>query len=220
MPESQNLFGDETDVPQSQGVAELNIDTPSIEDLEKAEEEGKVRVFACHTGIGTARIALSFEDAIEKVKNAEVQVVNSEATLLDNLAVAEVRLRSDVKGKRKSVADRLAAARARAGSVTQTAGASTTAAASPRSSATAGAYGTGLVANRSAVGRAKEVQMIQYYFVDHRKPIEVIYGSAAPMPHELDDDMDLPNTKAIFNTTGQIKDLTITDFFRAKEKAV
>ena len=92
---------------QSQGVAELNIDTPSIDELEKAEGEGKVRVFACHTGVGTARIALSFEDAIEKVKNPEVQVVNSEATLLDNLAVTEVRLRSDVKGKRKSVADRL-----------------------------------------------------------------------------------------------------------------
>ena len=71
MPESQNSFGDDTDGSQSQGVAGLQIDTPSIEELEKAEEERKVRVFACHTGIGTARIALSFEDAIENVKKVQ-----------------------------------------------------------------------------------------------------------------------------------------------------
>ena len=62
--------------------------------------------------------------------------------------------------------------------------------------------------------------MIQYYFIDHPKPIKVIYDAVTPAPHELDDDMDLPNTKAIFNTAGQIKDLTISDFFKAKEKAI
>ena len=90
------------------------IDTPSIADLEKAEEEGKVRVYACHTGVGSARIALTFEQAIDGVSNPAVQVVNSESNLLDNLAAAEVRLQA--AGRRKTLADRLAAARARAGS--------------------------------------------------------------------------------------------------------
>jgi len=176
-----------------------------------------VRVFACHTGVGTARIAVTFEKAIENVKNPEVQVVNSEATLLDNLAVAEVRLRTDVAGKRKTLAERLAEARARAGAKSHARKAT---AASPRAAAKSGAYGSGMLVNRSAVGRAKETQMIQYYFIDHPKAIQVIQGTGAPFPHELDDDMDLPNTKAIFNTAGQVKDLTITDFFQAKQKAI
>ena len=215
--DAQNSADDGADESQSQGTAELEIDTPSIEELEKAEEEGKVRVYACHTGIGSARIALSFEKAIEGVTNPEVQVVNSEATLLDNLAAAEVRLKA--AGKRKSLTDRLAEARARAGSKSH---AKTSAVASaPRSAAASGAYRAGsMLLNRSAVGRAKEVQLIQYYFIDFPKPIIVEHGPSVPFAYELDDDMDLPNTKAIFNTAGQVKDTTITDFFRAKDKAV
>ena len=205
------------DESQSQGVAQLEIETPSIEELEKAEYEKKVRVFACHTGVGKARIALSFEKAIQGVKDAAVQVVNSESTLLDNLAVAEVRLRAS--GKRESIADRLAAARARAGAKSH-ASTGSVAAASPSVTSTSGSYGSGMLVNRSAHGRAKETQLIQYYFIDHPAPIEVKHGSAVPFAHELDDDIDLPNTKAIFNTAGQVKDLTITDFFRAKEKAI
>ena len=114
-PDSHNQFDDTDGDSQLQGEAELTIETPSIEDLEEAESQGKVRVFACHTALGAARIALSFEKAIKDVKNAEVQVINSESTLLDNLAVVEVRLRKDMTGKHKSLADRLAEARARAG---------------------------------------------------------------------------------------------------------
>ena len=65
--------------------------------------------------------------------------------------------------------------------------------------------------------------MIQHYFIDHPKAIKVVQGSDASYPHELDDDMDLPNVKAIFDltTTGtQMKDLSSTDFFKAKEKAI
>ena len=211
---------DGADESNAQGNADLQIETPSMEQLETAETEGKIRVYACQTGVGTARIALSFEEAIDGVKNPEVQVINSEDALLDNLAVAEVRLRTDTKGKRKSIADRLKAARMRAGAQSHATKASTTAAASPRAAASRGEYGSGMLVARSAVGRAKETQLIQYYFIDHPTPIKVVHGLGAPFPHELDDDMDLPNTKAIFNTTGQIKDLTITDFFRAKEKAV
>ena len=217
-PDSHNSFSDVSDESQTQGTKELSIETPTTEELEKAEEEGKVRVYACHTDVGSARIAVSFEKAIEGVRNPEVQVVNSESTLLDNLAVAEVRLRTDVSGKRKSLSDRLAEARARAGAKSH---ARTSAvASSPKASATAGAYGGGMLVNRSAVGRAKETQMIQYYFIDCPTPIKVEHGSSVPFPSELDDDMELPNTKAIFNTAGQVKDLTITDFFKAKEKAI
>ena len=77
-----------------------------------------------------------------------------------------------------------------------------------------------MLVNRSAVGRAKAVQLIQYYFIDYPKPIKVEQGPSVPFAYELDDDMDLPNTKAIFNTSGQVKDMTITDFFRAKDKAI
>ena len=218
VPESQNSFDDVRDDSQLQGDKELSIDTPTTEELEKAEEDGKVRVYACHTGVGSARIAISFEKAIEGVRNPEVHVVNSESALLDNLAVAEVRLRSDVSGKRRSLSDRLADARARAGakSHARTSGV----ASSPKTSSAAGAYGGGMLVNRSAVGRAKETQMIQYYFIDCPTAIKVDYTSNVPFPSELDDDMELPNTKAIFNTAGQVNDLTITDFFKAKAKAI
>ena len=129
-----------------------------------------------------------------------------------------MRLRSDNSGKRKTLSDRLAAARARAGAKSHPHKASTYTAASP--SASAGAYGSGVVVNRSAVGRAKETQMLQYYFIDHPQAIKVLEGVQVPFPHELDDEMDLPNSKAIFNTAAHIKDLTITDFFKAKEKAI
>ena len=62
--------------------------------------------------------------------------------------------------------------------------------------------------------------MIQYFFINYPHPIKVVHGAEAPFPYELDDEMELPNTKAIFNTAGQAKDLTITDFFKAKEKAI
>ena len=219
--ESDNGFDDDTEseAQSQQGTASLSIETPSIEELEQAEADGKVRVFACHTDVGTARIAVSFDKAIANVRNPEVQVINSESTLLDNLAVAEVRLRADTSNKRKTLSDRLAEARARAGasSHAQKRGA---AAASPRaSSSVSGKSGSGLLVNRSAVGRAKETQMIQHFFVDHPEAISVAQGSEVPFPHELDDDMDLPNTKAIFNVTA-VKDLTITDFYKAKEKAI
>ena len=214
-PESQNSFGDGDEDSQSQGTSELEIDMPSMGELEQAEAEGKVRVYACHTEVGKARIAVSFEKAIEDVNNPEVQVVNSETTLLDNLAVAEVRLRAS--GKRKSLSDRLAEARARAGARSH---AHKSSGIPAPSISTSGAYRAGMLVNRSAVGRAKETQMIQYYFIDCPTPIKVVHGADVPFTHELDDEMELPNSKAIFNVAGQVKDLTITDFFKAKEKAI
>ena len=158
LPESQNGFDDTDESSQSQGTADLAIETPSIEELEQAETDGKVRVFACHTGVGTARIAVTFDKAIVGVKNPEVQVINSESSLLDNLAVAEVRLRADKEGKRKTLSDRLAEARARAGAKSH-AQKSSGAAAAP-SPSLSGALGSGLLVHRSAVGRAKETQML------------------------------------------------------------
>ena len=189
-----------------------------MEELEQEEEEGKIRVYACHTGVGTARIALTFEQTIENVKNPEVQVINSEDTLVDNLVVAEVKLRKDVSGKRKTLSDRLAEARTKAGAKSH----AKSSAAAPLSNQypSSGAYGSGLMVNISAVGRVKETQMIQHYFIDCNQPIRVASGAEVPFPHELDDDMDLPNTKAIFNMSGNMKDLTITDFFKEKEKAI
>ena len=158
---------------------------------------------------------MSFDKAIAGVSNAEVQVVNSESSLLDNLAKAEVRLRNDKQNAKRSIADRLAAARARAGT------GATSNTSSTSSGTNTGGYHTRFLVGRSAVGRAKEVQMIQHHFIDHTQPIKVVYGAEAPYPHELDEDMDLPNAKAIFDlTTGKMKDLSITDFFKAKEKAI
>ena len=113
--ESRSQVEGEDDA-DTQGKQALQIDSPSVQELEAAEADGKVRVFACHVAVGQARIALSFDAAIAGVSNPEVQVVNSEDTLLDNLAVAEVRLRKDKSIAKKSLSDRLAAARARAGS--------------------------------------------------------------------------------------------------------
>ena len=45
-PDSQNSFGDFSDESQSQGNTDLEIETPSMEELEKAENGGKVSVFA------------------------------------------------------------------------------------------------------------------------------------------------------------------------------
>lgn len=210
-PMSQNSFGD--DESYSQG--NLEIETPSFEELEQAEAKGQVRVFACHTDVGYARIALTFEKTIVNVNNPEVQVVNSESTLLDKLAVAEVRLRSDNSSKRKTLSDRLAEARARASARSRVH--SSAAVTALRSSTSLGEYESGMLLNRSAVGRAKETQMIQYYFVDFPKEISVVHGLGTPFPHELDDDMDLPNTKAISNTT---RDIDVEEFFKAKEKAI
>ena len=98
-----------------QGDAELEIDIPTMEELQKAEEEGQVRVYACHTDIGKARITVAFDDAIAGVNNPAVQVVNSHSTLLDNLAEAEVRLKQDKMHVNKSLAYRLAEARKRVG---------------------------------------------------------------------------------------------------------
>ena len=84
--ETQTQVEGEDDAADVQGRQSVKIDTPSIQELEAAEADGKVRVFACHTDVGQARIALLFDKAIAGVSNPEVQVVNSEATLLDNLA--------------------------------------------------------------------------------------------------------------------------------------
>ena len=100
--EQQKDEGEEED---KQGEGGLAID---------AEDEGQVCVFACHTDVGTARIALTFDKAIAGVKNPAVQVINSKSSLLDNLAEAEVRLRKDKQYVRKSLTDRLEEARARA----------------------------------------------------------------------------------------------------------
>ena len=212
---------DQQEDEESQGKQQLQIETPSIQELEAAEADGKVRVFACHTEVGKARIALSFDKAIAGVSNPAVQVINSESTLLDNLAVAEVKLRNDKSHARKSVSDRLAEARKRAGAKSHAVSGSSPSAAATTPNANAGGYHTRVVGGRSAVGRAKEVQMIQHHFIDHQTPIKVVFGAEAPYPYELDEDMDLPNAKAIFDvTTSRLKDLTITDFFKAKEKSL
>ena len=198
-----------------QGKSELQIELPSMEQLEQKEKEGQIRVFACHTDIGTARIALSFDEAIAGVNNPAVQVINSKATLLDNLAEAEVRLRNDKMHVRKSIADRLAAARARAGASSHA-----------RKEATGpiksqpqrkGRNESGAFVGVSAVGRAKQTRMILHHFLGDLDPIETNHDQV-PFLHELDEDMDLPDSKAAFNPT--MRDISITDFFTAKEKSL
>ena len=60
-------------------------------------------------------MAVTFDEAIVGVKDPEVRFINSESSLLDNLAEAEVRLRRDKVNKKKTLTDRLAEARVRAG---------------------------------------------------------------------------------------------------------
>ena len=209
--EDEGVEKEYEDADDVQGKPKLDIEIPSMEKLQEAEEKGQVRVFACHTGVGTARVAMSFEDAIKGAKNAAVQVINSKSTLLDNLADAEVRLRNDTTHVRKSMADRLAEARARAG-----------AASHPKktpSQKTNKGQSVGAFAGLSAVGRAKETRMILHHFLGDATPIRTT-TSEVPFIHELDEDMDLPDTKATFNPAANMKDLTIKDFFNAKEKAM
>ena len=169
-------------------------------------------MYACQVTIGRARVALSFEEAIDGVKNPTVQVINAKSTLLDNLAEAEIRLRNDTTNVRKSMADRLAEARARAGSSSHSRKSSKPKPAKRGQSL--GAFG-GL----SAVGRAKETRMILHHFLGDAEPIETS-EIGVPYMHELDEDMDLPDTKSTFNPAANMKDLTIKDFFNAKEKAM
>ena len=198
-----------------QGKAPLDIEIPSVEKLQEAEDKGQVRVFACHTDIGTARVAVTFDDAIRGVKNPSVQVINAKSTLLDNLAEAEIRLRNDKTNVRKSMQDRLAEARARAGAASH---AKKTAPA--HKSSRAEGEKLGAFVGTSAIGRAKETRMITFHFLnDEFTPIVTSFDQM-PFMHELDEDMDLPDTKAQFNPAAAIKDLTVKDFFNAKEKAL
>ena len=41
--------------PDNQGTDELDIEIPTMQKLQEAEEKGQVRVFACHADIGKAR---------------------------------------------------------------------------------------------------------------------------------------------------------------------
>ena len=66
-------------------------------------------------GYRQGKVAVTFEDVIRGVKDPSVQVINSQSTLLENLANAEIRLRRDKTQVRKSLQDRLAEVRARAG---------------------------------------------------------------------------------------------------------
>ena len=207
---------DVDEASDTQGDGELEIELPTMEELQKAEEESQVRVYACHTDIGKARIALAFEDAIAGVNNPAVQVVNSHSTLLDNLAEAEVRLKNDKKHVKKSLADRLAAARKRAGASSH-ARKEATGPIKPAPRKKGQSVGT--FASFGAVGRAKETKMISYHFLSELQAIETNYDQV-PFRHELDEDMELPDTKASFNPAATIKDLTIKDFFNAKEKAL
>ena len=107
--------------------------------------------------------------AIQGVKDPTVILVNSETTLLDNLAAAEVRLRSDNEGKKKAIAVRLADARARAGASSharKSAGASANLASNstglPQSSAY-GQYREGSLGS-NALSRVKETQMLLHHF--------------------------------------------------------
>ena len=61
--------------------------------------------------------------------------------------------------------------------------------------------------------------MITYHFLSELQPIETSYDQM-PFMHVLDEDMDLPDTRAAFNPAANMKDLTIKDFFNAKEKAL
>ena len=212
--EGEEAGDDDTEDQKDQGKAALEIEIPSVQKLQEAEDEGQVRVFACHTGIGKARVAMTFDDAIRGVKNASVQVINSKSTLLDNLAEAEVRLRKDKINVRKSLQDRLAEARARAGAESHAKKSTTAAATTTPKGESLGAF-----VGMSTVGRAKETRMITYNFLSQLKPIKLCYNQV-PFGHELDEDMDLPESKAAFNPATNMKDLTIKDFFNAKEKAL
>ena len=199
-----------------QGTSSLKIEIPTMQELQDAENADQVRVFACHTGVGTARIALSLDKAIEGVQNPAVQVVNAKSSLVDNLAEAEVRLKKDKQHARKSISDRLAEARARAGASSHARKEATgpIKPAPRKKGQSVGAFG-GL----AAVGRAKEVKMITFHFLGDFAPIELNYDQV-PFLHELDEEMELPDTKATFNPAANFKDVTIKDFFNAKEKAM
>ena len=71
----------------------------------------------------------------------------------------------------------------------------------------------------SAVGRAKQTRMITYHFLSGLKPIKTTFDDA-PYNDELDEDMELPETKATFNPVANLTDATIKNFFWAKEKAL
>ena len=59
--------------------------------------------------------------------------------------------------------------------------------------------------------------MITYHFLSDLAPIKIC-NTQVPFLHELDEDMDLPDTKSAFNPSANMKELTIKDFSAPKKR--
>ena len=88
------------------------VDTPSNDQLERAEKLGVTRVFACKVNATHVRIALSYEGAKAGIEDPEVKSFFQKATLIENLADAELWANyKQAKKEERSFAERYTDAR-------------------------------------------------------------------------------------------------------------
>lgn len=66
------------------------VDMPSDAQLERAEQLGVTRVFACKISAARMRIALLYELAKDRVADAEVKSFFQKPTLIENITEAEL----------------------------------------------------------------------------------------------------------------------------------
>ena len=70
-----------------------------------------------------------------------------------------------------------------------------------------------------SIDRTQETRMITYQLLGRKKPINT-NDDKVPFMHELDEDMELPESKPAFNPAADMKDLTIKAYYTAKTKTL
>jgi hypothetical protein len=192
------------------------LQSPTNAEIEEAWTAGLKRVFSCWVSPTVGRVALSWEAAAEDIVDPEVRVTSSEPNLFLNIAKAERILNEARKpAPVKSVAQRMADARAAmstvhagassaaplagaaAASATSTAAvAATSAAVPPKTSGQLGGTRCAL----SGVVRTKEALQITRSFVDAKHAVRVDHVGE-PTEVQLFGELAAPGEKTFIQRT-------------------
>ena len=182
--------------------ANLFIDIPDDDQLERAEALGVTRVFACRVNASHVRIALSYEGAKAGVEDAEVTSFFKREVLVDNLAEAELWASTAEKptpklpfSQRRSAARTKLFAQASKSTAAQTPTKRTIDLSASDPTPGQSQLGSGFFGFKDMV-RSKRVLQMQRCFVDCVNPIRVD-STGQPDEDELDEDnMELPGSAA------------------------
>ena len=191
---------------------------PSDEDIAAALQANKKRAFGCYIAVDKGKLATSFEALVDDARDSEVMVSSSGNDIFENLAMAEKKLQNNAKTQAKavSIADRIAAARAKVGTTSRTPGAAASARAQTAPAASSGMMlpsagkPGGEVLGRRGLRRSREAAQILRVFVQDARPIEVRHAPANIHLFEITS-VDLPGAK-LYKTKGQT---TIYDYYKS-----